>query len=80
MTEEDFLKNSIVQDAVIRNFEIIGEAVKHLTLEFQDEYRSIPWKDIAGMRDSLIHDYIGVDLWTVWNTVQTYIPKLKGDG
>jgi uncharacterized protein with HEPN domain len=77
LTESKFLENTMIQDAVIRNFEIIGEATKKLTKEFREENNHIPWKDIAGMRDVLIHDYIGVDLWAVWNTVNDYVPALK---
>ncbi len=79
MSEEQFLKNEIVQDAVIRNFEVIGEAVKQLSKDFRIEHDYIPWKDIAGMRDILIHDYIGVDIEAVWATVQKYIPELKNN-
>jgi uncharacterized protein with HEPN domain len=76
MDEDAFLSNEIVQDAVIRNFEIIGEASKQLSEDFKKEHEQIPWKEMAGMRDILIHDYIGTDLWAVWNTVTQYIPEL----
>ncbi|MCD4791816.1 MAG: DUF86 domain-containing protein [Bacteroidales bacterium] len=56
LSEEQFLENDLVQDAVIRNLEIIGEAVKMLSNEFRTEFNNIPWKDIAGMRDILIHE------------------------
>lgn len=62
LNQQNFLKNSLVQDAVIRNFEIIGEAAKQLSKEFRLKYPDIPWKSMAGLRDKLIHDYIGVDL------------------
>lgn len=74
--EEIFLKNNLVQDAVIRNFEIIGEASKKLNEDFRAKYPEIEWKKIAGMRDKLIHDYIGVDLWAVWGVVESIIPTL----
>ena len=79
LSEEQFLENDLVQDAVIRNLEIIGEAVKKLSNEFRTEFNNIPWKDIAGMRDILIHDYMGVDIWAVWTTINKYIPQLKND-
>ncbi len=66
----------MVQDAVIRNFEIIGEATKQLSKDFRVRHNYIPWKEIAGMRDVLIHDYIGVDVWAVWETAKKYIPEL----
>ncbi len=75
-TEEDFLKNNMIQDAVIRNFEIIGEASKQLSIDFRVKYPEIEWKKIAGMRDKLIHDYIGVDIWAVWAVVENIIPNL----
>jgi len=74
--EGDFLKNNLIQDAVIRNFEIIGEATKKLDDDFRIKYSDIEWKKIAGMRDKLIHDYIGVDLWSVWGVVENIIPTL----
>lgn len=77
LSEEDFLINSLVQDAVIRNFEIIGEASKHIDDDFRKKYPEIEWKKMAGMRDKLIHDYIGVDLWAVWGVVETIIPVFE---
>jgi uncharacterized protein with HEPN domain len=75
--EDGFLKNNLIQDAVIRNFEIIGEATKKLNDDFRAKYSEIEWKKIAGMRDKLIHDYIGVDLWAVWGVVENIIPSLE---
>ncbi|MBK7762100.1 MAG: DUF86 domain-containing protein [Bacteroidetes bacterium] len=77
LNEVDFLSNSLIQDAVIRNFEIIGEATKQLTSEFRDKYPATEWKKLAGMRDKLIHDYIGVDLWAVWGVVVQVLPELQ---
>jgi uncharacterized protein with HEPN domain len=77
MKEEDFLKNNLIHDAVIRNFEIIGEATKKLNEDFRAKYSDIEWKKIAGMRDKLIHDYIGVDLWAVWGVVENILPSLE---
>jgi len=74
LNQESFLNNSLIQDAVIRNLEIIGEATKHLDEEFRIQYSHIEWKKIAGMRDKLIHDYIGVDLLAVWGVVEKIIP------
>ena len=76
-SKEDFLKTPVVQDAVIRNFEIIGEASKHVNAEFREKYPKIEWKKMAGMRDKLIHDYIGVDLWAVWAVVEEILPALN---
>jgi uncharacterized protein with HEPN domain len=72
-----FLKNTLVQDAVIRQIEIIGEASKRLSDTIRENTPNIPWQDIAGMRDKLIHDYMGVDIETVWLTVRDDIPTLK---
>lgn len=65
---EDFLKNTEKQSAIIRQLEIIGEAVKNLPEEFKNAHLNIPWRDIASMRDNLIHEYFGVDLKVVWKT------------
>lgn len=75
--EDAFLHRHLVQDGVIRQIEIIGEAVKHLDREFRALYRDVPWQDIAGTRDKLIHDYFGVDLEKVWLMVTQDIPVLK---
>jgi len=65
-----FKKNRLVQDAVIRQSEIVGEATKRLSEQIRKRNPNIPWDDIAGMRDKLIHDYFGVDIEKVWLTVQ----------
>lgn len=74
---DSFLKSEKTQDAVIRQLEIIGEATKKISPELKAKYEAIPWSDMAGMRDKLIHDYIGVDLWIIWETAINDIPKLK---
>ena len=74
---DNFVKNNLIQDGVIRHLEIIGEATKRLSTEFKNKYPHIPWKDVAGMRDKLIHDYLGVDIDAVWDTVKKDIPALK---
>ena len=74
---DKFSKESLIQDGVIRRFEIIGEATKKLSGKLREKYSVVPWRDIAGMRDNLIHEYMGVDFVEVWNTVKKDIPFLK---
>ena len=74
---EEFRKDRKGQDAVIRNFEIIGEAVKRLSQGVRTQNDDIPWKKIAGLRDELIHEYFGVDLKIVWNIVENELPRLR---
>ena len=76
-TKEESLDNHLVQDGVIRQVGIVGEAAKHLSSEFREKHIDMPWKDIAGMRDKLIHDYFGVDIEAVWETAIRDIPILK---
>jgi len=72
------LKNMAI-DAVIRQLQIIGEAAKKVSDEMKNSYTEIAWKDMAGMRDKLIHDYFGVDIEAVYLTAKNDIPKLKSE-
>lgn len=72
-----FMNDPMAQDAVIRNFEIIGEATKQISDELLDRHPEIPWTDMARFRDFLIHHYLGVDLKRVWNVVENHLPDLK---
>ncbi|WP_305045116.1 HepT-like ribonuclease domain-containing protein [Geoalkalibacter sp.] len=77
MDFEEFRTDDKTLSAVIRKLEVIGEAVKHLGNDIRESHRNIPWKQIAGMRDKLIHFYFGVDAHLVWQTVHTRLPELK---
>ena len=74
---ETFLADNKTQDAVVRQFEIIGEATKRISADFRDNHPDIPWLEMAGMRDVLIHDYIDVNFEIVWKTATENIPVVK---
>ena len=75
--EDQFNRTRLLQDGVIRQIEIVGEAVRHISQDIRRTYPEIPWQDVAGMRDKLIHDYFGVDIEKVWLTTQEDLPVLK---
>lgn len=74
---EAFRGDLKTQDAVIRNLQVIGEAVKKVSSETRVVHPEVPWKDIAGMRDRVIHDYFGVSLEIVWDVVENHLPPLR---
>ena len=76
LDEGSFLADEKTIDAVVRNLEIIGEAAKQLPAEFKKRHSAIPWQQIAGLRNRIVHDYAGIDVKLVWNILQTGIPKL----
>lgn len=74
---DGLVKNHMLQDSLIRQIEIIGEATSRITKDFKDKYNEIPWLDMKDMRNKLIHDYFGVNIKYVWNVINQDIPFLK---
>ena len=70
-------KDELLQSALIRQIEVIGEAVKNLEIGFTVKYPYVEWSEIAGMRDKLIHNYFGIDLETIWKVIKKDIPELR---
>jgi len=77
MDFKEFKEDDKTSSAVIRKFEIIGEATKHIPKEIKQKYPDIPWKEMAGFRDKLIHFYFGIKYELVWNTIKMELPELK---
>ena len=77
VSEEEFLGTPMVQDAVMHQIQIIGEAASRVSSALKARSKHIPWRDITGMRNKLVHDYMGVDLEAVWETARKDIPVLK---
>jgi len=76
MSYDDFASNDLVLDAVIRNFEIIGEAANRLSDDFKDLYPTIEWHRIRGFRNRIVHDYAGVDTTIVWGIINNFLPDM----
>ncbi len=76
MDLETFQTDDKTSSAVLRKFEIIGEAAKQIPDEMRQKYTTIPWKEMAGMRDKLIHSYFGVDYPLVWETIRKRLPNV----
>ena len=74
--KQRFLRDSLIQDASIRNFQVIGEATKSLSDHSKSRHPEIPWRRIAGFRDVLIHDYMGIEMNEVWNVIEQELPRL----
>lgn len=79
MSYDDFLENDMVIDAVIRNFEIIGEASNRFDDEFKLNNPAIEWRRIRGFRNRIVHDYFGIDYQIVWDIIMTYLDTLIGE-
>lgn len=77
LTEEQFSRDTKVQDAVLRRLGIIGEAVKYLPEDLKEKHGQIPWKSIAGARDIFVHEYFGIGMERIWKTIQEDLPKLE---
>ncbi len=77
ISKEDFLSDEKTKDAVVRNFEVIGEAASKLSEELKAKHSDIDWRGVIGLRNVLIHDYFGVDYNIVWTIKEKFLPELK---
>ena len=77
LDQEQFLEDSLTQDAVLRNLQVMAESTQRLSEPFKEKHHEIEWTNISGLRNILVHDYLGVDLETVWNIIGTELLHLK---
>ena len=77
VTHEEFLSNSLLQDGVIRQLEVMGEAARNLSEDLRNEYPKIPWRQMISLRNRMIHAYFNVNLQIIWEIIQGDIPNLK---
>jgi uncharacterized protein with HEPN domain len=77
ISEGDFCRSFEKQDAILHRLQIIGEAAKHIPNTFREKWNQVPWKDIAGIRDIIVHEYFGITLAMIWKTAIEDIPELK---
>jgi uncharacterized protein with HEPN domain len=76
MTKDDLIDNEVLKRAIVRSLEIIGEATKKIQADIKAQWSDVPWRNIAGMRDNLIHDYLGINYAIVWDVVRNKIPEI----
>ena len=77
LSARDFYRDARTMDAVVRNLSVIGEAAKNIPVKVKSDYPLIPWEEIVGMRNKIIHEYFGVDETILWKTVKKDLPELK---
>jgi uncharacterized protein with HEPN domain len=77
ITINELTSNRLKRDAIVRNIEIIGEAIKNISKETKDRYNHVQWKDIVGARDKMIHNYLGIDYEIVWEIIKKDLPLLE---
>jgi len=77
VSKKEFRQDQEKQDAIVRRIEIIGEAARNLPIDFRKKHPQVDWRAMAGMRDVVVHEYFGIDLNIVWNTVIQDLPRLK---
>lgn len=77
MSLSSFIEKSIVQDAVLRNLQVLAESTQRLSEDFKSRHQDVEWYKIAGLRNILVHDYLGLDLETVWAILEDKLPELK---
>ena len=77
VTKQEFLENFMMQDAAMLQIEIIGEATNSISEEFQEKHDEIPWMQMRALRNRIVHDYRGINLNVIWDTVQNDLPALK---
>jgi uncharacterized protein with HEPN domain len=76
MTKDDLIDDEVLKREVVRSLEIIGEATKKIPADIKEQWRDVPWRNIAGMRDKLIHDYIGINYSIVWDVIRNKLPEI----
>jgi len=77
--EDEYMQNELIQKWMVYHLQVIGEASNKITNNIQDKYSSISWPQIIGLRNIIVHEYFGIDLEEIWNTIMIDIPKLKID-
>lgn len=76
-SKEQFYDSHLVQDAIVRNLQVMAESSQRLSEEIKNKYPDIPWDDISGFRNVLVHDYLGIDLDVIWSVVEQELPRLE---